>query len=397
MRRIFLSLIVSFAFLFAAASSNAQSSNIVVPAGTLLHCTLDEPNFSSATADIGDPVVCHLSSLREFGQNVFPRGSYLGGHLEADKDPGHFWGKGYLKIEFDRIGFPTSDVPVPSKVIAAKSYRVDKKGDIVGKGHPKRDVVEWLIPPLWPWKVLTLPARGPRPALKGESQITVRLMDDIEVPRNGGAYHSYDQPANRPPALYRRQDFSHPASERSSPEKQFDGTISGASYVAGNTAPQAAPTQEAAATANASAESNATAGAGSAASQSADASGVSASAETPAAAHTQAAAQAQSEVQTQTVAMQTPVAAAAPSQSAAVTDSTPATRLKMIALKSENVYAVTKYRINGGSLSYVLPSGATGSVDITEVDWRVTSRLNGEPVTAGAEKSEARPTALNLQ
>ena len=69
----------------------------------------------------------------------------------------------------------------------------------------------------------------------------------------------------------------------------------------------------------------------------------------------------------------------------------------MIALKSENVYAVTKYRINGGSLSYILPSGATGSVDITEVDWRVTSRLNGEPVKAGAEKTETRPTALGLQ
>jgi len=30
--------------------------------------------------------------------------------------------------------------------------------------------VEWLIPPLWPWKILMLPAKGPRPALKGEAQ-----------------------------------------------------------------------------------------------------------------------------------------------------------------------------------------------------------------------------------
>jgi len=58
------------------------------------------------------------------------------------------WGKGYLKIEFDRIGFPESDIPVPSKIIAAKGYRVDKKGDIVGKGHATRDTVEWLLPPL---------------------------------------------------------------------------------------------------------------------------------------------------------------------------------------------------------------------------------------------------------
>ena len=94
MRRISAYLIFSLVFLGLQASTTAQ--DILVPAGTLLRCTLDEPNFSSATADVGDPVICHLSSLRQFGQNVFPRGSYLGGHLEADKEPGHFVGKGYL-------------------------------------------------------------------------------------------------------------------------------------------------------------------------------------------------------------------------------------------------------------------------------------------------------------
>src|SRR5258705_11343023 len=180
MRRIHAFLIFSLLFLGLQASTKAQDR--LVPAGTLLKWTLDEPNFSSASAEVGDPVVCHLSSLREFGQNVFPRGSYLGGHLEADKEPGHFVGKGYLKLQFDRIGFPSSDVPVPAKVIAAKGYKVDRRGDIVGRGHPKRDIVEWLIPPLWPWKILMLPARGPRPTLKGESQVTVRLMDDIQIP-----------------------------------------------------------------------------------------------------------------------------------------------------------------------------------------------------------------------
>src|SRR2546421_6694917 len=242
-----------FALVILGLQASAKAQDILVPAGTLIRCTLDEPNFSSATADIGDPVICHLSSLREFGQSVFPRGSYLGGHLEADKEPGHFVGKGYLKLEFDRIGFSTTDVPVPSKVIAAKGYKVDRHGDIVGRGHPKRDVVEWLIPPLWPWKIITLPARGPRPALKGESQITVRLMDDIEVPRNGGAYHSYDAPANRPPALYRKQYFDRPAADRSVTPKKSDGVngISEASYIAGNVT-----TQENAATAMAPTQGN---------------------------------------------------------------------------------------------------------------------------------------------
>jgi len=62
-------------------------------------------------------------------------------------------------------------------------------------------------------------------------------------------------------------------------------------------------------------------------------------------------------------------------------------RVRLIALKSENVYAVTNYRINGGSLSYVLASGGKGSVDLTEVDWRATSRLNAEPASAGSEKT----------
>src|SRR6267143_1625773 len=137
MRRISAYLIFSLLFLGLPASTKAQ--DILVPAGTLLRCTLDEPNFSAATADIGDPVICHLSSLQEFGHVLFPRGSYLGGHLEADKEPGHFFGKGNLKLAFDRIGLPNSDIPVPTKVIAARGYRVNRQGEIVGRGHAKRD------------------------------------------------------------------------------------------------------------------------------------------------------------------------------------------------------------------------------------------------------------------
>src|SRR5258708_11348647 len=121
MRRISAFLIFSVVFLGLQAGTKAQE--ILVPAGTLLRCTLDEPNFSSATADIGDPVICHLNALREFGQNVFPRGSYLGGHLEADKEPGHFVGTGYLKLQFDRIGLPTSAIPAPTYAIPAQRHR----------------------------------------------------------------------------------------------------------------------------------------------------------------------------------------------------------------------------------------------------------------------------------
>jgi hypothetical protein len=341
MRRSIGYLAVSMLFLGVSASTKAQ--DILVPAGTLLRCTMDEPNFSSKTADIGDPVICHLAALRQFGKAVFPRGSYLGGHLEADKEPGHFVGKGYLKIEFDRIGFPDSDIPVPSKIIAAKGYKVDKKGDIVGKGHPTRDTVEWLIPPLWPWKVLTLPARGPRPTLKGEEQITVRLMDDIDVPRPGGSLRSYERPPA--PASYHSQSFRKPVSLKNS-EKPVSSPVnnpgnnndapemSQVGYEAANTAP-----------AEAGSETNAT-------------------------------------TATTAITSDTPAQMV---RTSSVVSGQPA-RVRLIALKSENVYAVTNYRINGGSLSYVLASGGKGSVDLTEVDWRATSRLNAE-LSAAAEKT----------
>jgi hypothetical protein len=251
MRRISAYLAISVLFLGVQASTKAQ--DILVPAGTLLRCTLDEPDFSSKTADIGDPVVCHLAALRQFGKTVFPRGSYLGGHLEADKEPGHFVGKGYLKIEFDRIGFPDSDIPVPSKIIAAKGYKVDRKGDIVGKGHATRDTVEWLIPPLWPWKVLTLPRRGPRPTLKGEEQITVRLMDDIDVPRQGASLRSYERPPA--PASYHSQSFRKPVSLKNSEKPANDAPeISEIGYEATNTAPADAATTNASATSEAPAQ-----------------------------------------------------------------------------------------------------------------------------------------------
>ena len=184
MKSVFAILAVSLLALTVCASAR----EVVLPAGTLLQCTLNEPNFSSATAEVGDPVLCHLKSVTEFGQQAFPRGAYLVGHLEAAKDPGHFVGKGYMKIQFDRIGLPSGDLPLDAKIIATRGYKVDKQGKIDGKGHATRDVVEWMLPPLWPWKVITLPLRGPRPTLKGETPLTLRLMDDVEIPQVAQTY-----------------------------------------------------------------------------------------------------------------------------------------------------------------------------------------------------------------
>ena len=71
-------IVVSAAALLVLAGG-IRAQDQLVPAGTLLQCTLDEPNFSSATAAIGDPVLCHLRTTQEFGRPMFPRGSMLGG------------------------------------------------------------------------------------------------------------------------------------------------------------------------------------------------------------------------------------------------------------------------------------------------------------------------------
>ncbi len=208
-----------------ALSVGASAREVVLPAGTLLQCTLNEPNFSSASAEVGDPVLCHLRGTTSFGQQAFPRGSYLVGHLEAAKDPGHFFGKGYLKLQFDRIGLPTGDLPLEAKVISTRGYKVDKHGDIDGKGHAKRDVAEWMLPPLWPWKVIMLPARGPRPQLKGETVLSLRLMDDVQIPQVASLEPGFHPFGVRP----QRESYRQSGSLNSSPHLTIRGSVETAS------------------------------------------------------------------------------------------------------------------------------------------------------------------------
>lgn len=159
----------------------ARASDEIVPAGTLLQCTVSEPNFSSKTAQVGDPVLCYLGHVAAFGRPLFPRGAELSGHLEDYKNPGHFVGKGWMQVSFDRIILPGAQVlPLSAKIISAPHMKVDSEGKVHGKGHPKRDAILWTIPVFWPVKILTLPARGPFPAFKGETRLSLRLMEDME-------------------------------------------------------------------------------------------------------------------------------------------------------------------------------------------------------------------------
>ncbi len=169
--------------LFVASSVAAYGGEQLIPAGSLVQCTVSEPKLSSKTADIGDPVLCQVSHVEMYGRSVFPYGSYLVGRFEDYKDPGHLVGKGWMELKFDRMVLPPDVViPVAAKVVYVPKYSVDKQGRIHGSGHAVRDTVEWLIPVLWPIDLINLPRRGPRPVLKAETRLTLKIMDDLPVP-----------------------------------------------------------------------------------------------------------------------------------------------------------------------------------------------------------------------
>jgi hypothetical protein len=169
--------------LLLAAPASGYAVEQLIPAGSLIQCTVSEPRLSSKTVAIGDPVLCKVSHVELYGRSVFPYGSYLVGRFEDYKDPGHLVGKGWMELKFDRMVVePDTVIPVDAKVVHVPNYPVDREGRILGKGHPVRDAVEWAIPVLWPIDLINLPRRGPRPVLKEETRLTLKIMDDLGVP-----------------------------------------------------------------------------------------------------------------------------------------------------------------------------------------------------------------------
>ncbi len=193
----------ALSLLLLAAPLTGYAGEQLIPAGSLIQCTISEPRLSSKTADVGDPVLCRVSHVETYGHSL-PYGSVLVGRFEDYKDPGHLVGKGWMELKFDRMIIqPDTVIPLAAKVVDVPKYNVDKEGRILGKGHPVRDVVEWMIPVLWPIDLINLPRRGPRPVLKAETRLTLKVMDDFGVPTREMAHES--------PALVERAPVSYAA------------------------------------------------------------------------------------------------------------------------------------------------------------------------------------------
>ena len=204
---------LSLLALLLAAPLSSYAAEQLIPAGSLISCTLSEPKLSSKNTAIGDPVLCQLGHAERYGRSVLPFGSYLVGRFEDYKDPGHLVGKGWMELRFDRMVIePDTIIPVDAKIVDVPGYNVDRYGRILGKGHATRDTVTWMIPILWPIDLINLPRRGPRPTLKEETRLTLKVMDDLGVPmldqqqplqqEPSGLYRrpsAYEQPAPPPP------------------------------------------------------------------------------------------------------------------------------------------------------------------------------------------------------
>jgi hypothetical protein len=200
----------------------------LVPAGSIIQCTMNEPKFSSKTANVGDPVLCQVGYTGyngRYGLASLPYDSLLVGRFEEYKDPGHFVGKGWMELKFDRVVIePDTVIPLSAKVVGVSGYNVNRDGRILGKGHAARDTVEWMIPILWPVDLINLPRRGPRPTLKAETRLTLKVMDDIGVP-------DFRAPQEEAPGLLRRTPSTYrPPSFDNAPPPPPQPTLTAASF-----------------------------------------------------------------------------------------------------------------------------------------------------------------------
>jgi len=201
--------------LLLSPTFTAYASRQIVPAGSLINCTVTETKLSSKTTAIGDPVLCQASMSTRNGSARLPFNTYLEGRFEDYRDPGHFVGKGWMELKFDRMVIgPRTVIPVSARVVDVPGFAVDQQGRIQGKGHRTRDIVEWSIPILWPIDLLSLPRRGPRPTLKTETRLTLKVMDDTEVP-------IIDDPDRDPSGLYRREPSAYNDAPQEQPQRQL--------------------------------------------------------------------------------------------------------------------------------------------------------------------------------
>ena len=204
-----------------------------MPAGSLINCTVSETKLSSKTTAIGDPVLCQASITTRNGSARLPFNTYLEGRFEDYKDPGPFCRQGMDGAEVRSHGDRAAHRdPRVGKSGGCTGLRRGSAGKNPGKGtsHARHRGV--VIPILWPIDLLNLPRRGPRPTLKTETRLTLKVMDDMEVPIT-------EEPDRDPSGLYRREPSAYDDAPQDEPQPQVaqdDASLPAAACVSTATA-----------------------------------------------------------------------------------------------------------------------------------------------------------------
>jgi len=225
---------------------------------------------------------------------------------------------------------PGGTFPLSAKMVSVPHYRVDAEGSLRGRGHARRDAVEWAIPVMWPEKIITLPMRGPRPTLKGETRVLLRIMDDISIPTDAAVTSSATLSSMREPS---KPASSVSASENSDVNANVSSNLNSGirsgllpKIVYGGTSRPAAETERPWGL------------------------GFSAEIENTSISET----------------------------NALVQPRWRAPRPTLLMLKDGRAYLVTKYWIEGGQLTYVGSDGTQQVLLLDELDFQMTAKLNRE-------------------
>ena len=112
-----------------AAPASADDREVTIPAGTILHVTLETP-VGSDTSRIEQPVRGVLRTpVRVRGVDVLPAGTAVSGHVTAARRPGKVKGRGYVAMRFTNVDTPGEGTTRISTAAVGHLARATKEKD----------------------------------------------------------------------------------------------------------------------------------------------------------------------------------------------------------------------------------------------------------------------------
>ena len=166
------------------AGASDRSCSINIPAGTIIRVYPDEHIVAGTTSG---PLLFTVAADVRFFPNTYPivpRGSKILAKMERSNQAGRLWGKAKARVVFTSILTPDfCEYPIDATLLATQRYQV-REQVIIGKGHARRDVLGLLFPPTTLYQLIRLPARGPKLTIDEEQQLTIKLVQPLQLARS---------------------------------------------------------------------------------------------------------------------------------------------------------------------------------------------------------------------